>query len=222
MQTQDEEMATADIENLKRLAGGLIIEYLHISGSIFPQSNYSKESLMEGHFRREVFFQCTDHINLIDLWQFDDIDMPHNEEGIEDVLVDLDPLQPQVCHALHLVALKPAQDIVTVFETSEQHLSHVRKILDVYGSTSAVLGLALVVDLACKLLLTLIGRKDVCEEDVSVWADEVHLASCYFFINRPLSDESYVILRPDGEEQLAVIVEDSDFLLNPDKNAHLC
>lgn len=78
---------------------------------------------MEGHLWREVLLQRADHVNLIDLWQFDDIDMADNEEGIEDVLVNLDAFEPQICHALHLIALESAQDVVAVFETSEQHLA---------------------------------------------------------------------------------------------------
>jgi hypothetical protein len=77
-----------------------------------------------------------------------------------------------------------------------------------------------VIDASRELLAALVGREDVSEEDIAVGAYEVHLTASCLFVNCPFSDEDIGLLRLDGEELLAGIVQYSNFLLDTHKDAH--
>jgi hypothetical protein len=60
MEAENEEMLGANIEDLKILAGWLLIDDLYAGCSIFLEVDHCKEALVECHLGREVFLYSTD------------------------------------------------------------------------------------------------------------------------------------------------------------------
>lgn len=87
METEDEEMLGANVEDLEVFAGWFLVNYLDASCSIFFEVNHGKVALVEGHLWREIFLYCADEEKFLCLWDFDNVNMANNEEAVEDILV---------------------------------------------------------------------------------------------------------------------------------------
>lgn len=221
MQTEDEEVLVTHLEHLEGLACRLFVQDLYVGVAVFFESNNSEEALVEGHFGREVLLDSADQVDVVDLAHLHQVHMSHDEEGIEDVLFCLDALQTHVSHVFHLVSFQPAHYVVSVLETGEQLLPDVREVLDEHGGTCAILALSMVVYASRELLAALVRWQHISEEDIAVGTYEVHLTTGCFLVDRPFSDESISLLRLDGQELFAGIVEHSYLLLHSHEDAHL-
>lgn len=105
---------------------------MNVCVAVLFESNDSEEALVEGHFGRKVFLDCADQVYVVNLTHLDQVDVPHDEEGVEDVLFCLDALQAHISHILHLVSFQSAHYVVSVLETRKQLLSDIGKVFDEY------------------------------------------------------------------------------------------
>lgn len=225
VQTIDKEIFLSCSYHLEKLTSHILVDNKDLSHAIplltFFKSDGQEVTLVEGHFRREIFFDCADQVEFIRRRVSNQIGMSHYEVLTEYILpFEFQTFQLDVDHIFKLVSLKVPEDIWAVFETGKQIFSYLGEISAYnWGSCSAFVGSA-IVDPRHKLFPVLIWGQNISGEDIAIGADEEYLTACCFFEDGPLPDDGVGLLCSDGQYLPAGVVEHSDFLVNSDENTH--
>ena len=225
MQTVDEEISSTCPYHLEIFTCHVFVDDKDLSHALlflaFFESDGQEVALVEGHFWREVFFDCADQVEFIRGRVSHQIGVSHYEMLTEYILaLEFQTFQLDVDHILKLVSLKVPEDIWAIFETGKQIFSNLREIsADNWRSCSTFVGSA-VIDPRHKLFPILIRRQNISSEDISIGADEENLTACCFLEDGPLPDDGVGLLCSDGQYLPAGVVEHSDFLVNSDENTH--